>query len=89
MVDPTAGPDGGLLQEAQPRQRLAGVADRRAGPSTASTHAEVAVAMPDKWHSRFRAVRSAVKSSLVGARNASTTCPGSTRWPSGSSAVTS
>ena len=32
-------------------------------PSIASTQAAVAVAIPDRWHSRFSAVRSAVTSS--------------------------
>ena len=48
MVDAAAAPHRVLLERAQARQGLAGVADPRTVPPTAVTHARVAVAMPDR-----------------------------------------
>ena len=43
-------------------------------PSTASTQAAVAVAMPDRWQTRLSMVRSAVSRPRVGATTVSTDC---------------
>ena len=51
-------------------------------PATASTQARVAVAIPDRWHTRFSAVRSAVSRPRTGARTASATSPAARTSPS-------
>ncbi|MEZ5248664.1 MAG: hypothetical protein R2713_05410 [Ilumatobacteraceae bacterium] len=51
-------------------------------PVSASAHRRVSVATPLMWHSRLRAVRSAVSSSRVGASTRATTVPACTRAPS-------
>ena len=52
-------------------------------PATASTQAAVAVATPDRWQSRFSAVRSAVSSPRTGPRTRSAGSPAASRVPSG------
>ena len=51
-------------------------------PSSASAHCAVAVATPDRWHSRLSAVRSAVSRSRVRPVTVSRTSPRETRAPS-------
>ena len=51
-------------------------------PSIASTQRRVRVATPDRWPSRFRAVRSAVSRSRIGPVTVASTSPGVTRAPS-------
>ncbi len=51
-------------------------------PSTASTHRRVAVATPERWHSRFSAVRSAVSRARTGPATVRTASPGLTWSPS-------
>ena len=63
VVDAAAAADGVLLQRPQARRGLAGVADRGAGARRRRpTHCRVSVATPERWPTRFRAVRSAVSS---------------------------
>ena len=67
VVDAAAAAHRVLLQRAQPGRRLAGVADRGAGAGDRVDPARgSAVATPDRWQSRFSAVRSAVSRSRVG-----------------------
>ena len=51
-------------------------------PAMASTHFDVAVATPERWHIRFNAVRSAVNINWVGASTRANTSPDCTRSPS-------
>jgi hypothetical protein len=51
-------------------------------PSMASTHARVAVAMPDRWVRKLSSVRSAVRISASGPSTRATTSPAATRPPS-------
>ena len=53
----------------------------------ASAHWLVAVATPDKWPSKFSAVRSAVSNPRVGPSTLATRVPGSTRAPSATNCV--
>ena len=64
------------------------VSSTRVGdPSSASTQREVAVAMPERWHARLRAVRSATSIRWVSPSTRITTSPFSTRVPSGRRSV--
>src|SRR5579875_3512533 len=56
---------------------------------TASTTRRVAVATPDRWHRKLRAVRSAVRIDASGPRTSPTTDPASTAVPSGACQSTS
>ena len=58
-------------------------------PSSASTQAAVAVATPERWQAKLRAVRSAVSRPRVGPATRITTSPAATRVPSGTRSVTS
>ncbi len=82
VVDAPAAPDGVLLQGAQARQRLAGVQHPGAGALQGVDPARVAVATPERWQARLRAVRSAVSSPRVGPSTRITTSPAATRLPS-------
>jgi hypothetical protein len=57
-------------------------------PATASTQAAVAVATPDRWQSRFSAVRSAVRKLRTGARTTRAASPAASRSPSARRAST-
>ena len=65
------------------------VSSTRVGePSRASTQRAVAVATPERWQARLRAVRSATSRRWVRPATRITTSPFSTRVPSGSRSVT-
>ena len=52
-------------------------------PAIASTMPRVAEAMPDRWHRKFSAVRSAVRMPRAGPRIIAIRSPGASRLPSG------
>ena len=58
-------------------------------PASASTQAAVAVATPERWEAKLRAVRSAVSSPRVGPATRITTSPAATLVPSASRSVIS
>src|SRR4051795_9926587 len=58
-------------------------------PANASTQRDVAVATPERWDARLRAVRSAVSRERVGPETRITTSPALTRVPSGTRSCTS
>ncbi len=82
VVGAAAAAHGVLLQRPQARAGLAGVEDARSVPSTSSTQRRVTVATPDRWQSRFSAVRSAVSNARTSARADSRTSPAATASPS-------
>ena len=58
-------------------------------PAIASTMPRVADAMPDRWHRKFSAVRSAVRMPRAGPRITAIRSPGASRLPSARSTITS
>ena len=90
VVDAAAAAHGVLLQRAPAGQRLAGVEHAGARcPRGRPPSAAVAVATPERWQAKLRAVRSAVSRPRVGPATRMTTSPRRTRVPSGTRSLIS
>ena len=75
VIAATASAHGQLLERAQSRRRLARAHDAGRQPLRRTNDAARDVATPDRWPSRFSAVRSAVSSARAGPRSLAMVAP--------------